>query len=270
MKLAKRQENQSTIRFSAKLVRPQATEKSGSWALLTLPKNASAKLPSRGLTMVEGTINGFPFRAALEPNGQGSHRLKVNQALHDAAGRRRGRHGNGGDYADRRRTGDQGATGSTPSPGRGPAGAGLVGGYHTHGAPGLDSLDKLRQATGNAPDPDRESLLHAGGWKATGLLFWRFKLAEERSRQRRRNLASVAEPKKSSFAGIDKVENRENWEKLRANIWAARNCRRRSRLTIRLLQAPPSALAPMHAEGEPTGHPHGGAQGRPGREDDER
>ncbi|PYU69083.1 MAG: hypothetical protein DMG49_14295 [Acidobacteria bacterium] len=41
-----------------------AAEKTGSWTLLTLPKNASAKLPSRGMTMVEGTIDGFPFRAA--------------------------------------------------------------------------------------------------------------------------------------------------------------------------------------------------------------
>jgi hypothetical protein len=36
--------------------------------------------------MVEGTVNGFPFRAALEPNGKGSHWLKFNKALHDAAG----------------------------------------------------------------------------------------------------------------------------------------------------------------------------------------
>jgi hypothetical protein len=86
MKLAKRQETKSTIRFSARLLRPQATKKIESWTLLTLPKNASAKLPSRGMTMVEGTINSFPFRAALEPNGKGSHRLRVNKAMHDAAG----------------------------------------------------------------------------------------------------------------------------------------------------------------------------------------
>jgi hypothetical protein len=85
MKLAARQETKSTIRFSAKLLRPAATEKTGSWTVLTLPKSASAKLPSRGVTMIEGTINGFPFRAALEPDGQGSHCLKVNQAMHDAA-----------------------------------------------------------------------------------------------------------------------------------------------------------------------------------------
>src|SRR5260370_19505338 len=86
MKPAKRQETKSTIRFSATLFRPKATEKIGSWTLLTLPRNASAKLPSRGMTMVEGVINSLPFRAALEPDGKGSHWLRVNQAMHDAAG----------------------------------------------------------------------------------------------------------------------------------------------------------------------------------------
>ena len=86
MKLAKLRETKSTICFSAKLFCPEADEKIGAWTPLTLPKNASAKLPSRGMTMVEGTINGFPFRAALEPNGKGSHWLKVSKALHDAAG----------------------------------------------------------------------------------------------------------------------------------------------------------------------------------------
>ena len=87
MKLAKPlQETKSTIRFSAELFRFKATEKIESWTLLTLPKNASAKLPSRGMAMVEGTINGFPFRAALEPNDKGSHSLRVNKAMQDAAG----------------------------------------------------------------------------------------------------------------------------------------------------------------------------------------
>jgi hypothetical protein len=85
MKLAKLQETKSTIRFSARLIRPMANEKIGSWTL-SLPKNASAKLPSRGRTMVEGTINSFPFRAALEPNGKGSHWLMVNKTMRDAAG----------------------------------------------------------------------------------------------------------------------------------------------------------------------------------------
>ena len=50
LNLAKLQETKSTIRFSANLFRPASkpTEKIvgiGSWTLLTLPKNASAKLP---------------------------------------------------------------------------------------------------------------------------------------------------------------------------------------------------------------------------------
>ena len=85
MELTKLRETKSTIRFSAKLVQPKANEKTGWWTL-TLPKNASAKLPSRGRTMVEGTINSFPFRTALEPNSNGSHLLKVNKAMRDAAG----------------------------------------------------------------------------------------------------------------------------------------------------------------------------------------
>src|SRR3984893_15327480 len=85
MKLTKLQETKSTIRFSAKLFRPKANENTGSWSL-TLPKNASAKLPSRSMTMVEGTINGSPFRAALEPNGEGSHWLRVNKTMRAAAG----------------------------------------------------------------------------------------------------------------------------------------------------------------------------------------
>jgi hypothetical protein len=84
MKWAKPQETNSVIRFTARLSQPEATETTGSWNL-TLPKNASAKLPSRGRMMVEGTINSFPFRAALELNGKGSHGLRVNKTMRDAA-----------------------------------------------------------------------------------------------------------------------------------------------------------------------------------------
>ena len=68
--------------------RPRADqrEKAVSWTFLILPKNASAKLPSRGMTSVEGTINGFPFQATLEPDGQKSHWLKVDRKLREAAG----------------------------------------------------------------------------------------------------------------------------------------------------------------------------------------
>src|SRR6266705_4757002 len=76
----------TSIRFKAKLFRPAESEKAGSWTFLILPKNASAKLPSRGMTAIEGTINGFPFQATLEPDGQKSHWLKVDRKLREAAG----------------------------------------------------------------------------------------------------------------------------------------------------------------------------------------
>jgi len=37
------------------------------------------------MTAIEGTINGFPFQAALEPDGQKSHWLKVDRKLSEAA-----------------------------------------------------------------------------------------------------------------------------------------------------------------------------------------
>ena len=73
------------IRFKAKLFRPAESEKAGSWTFLILPKNASAKLPSRGMTAIEGTINGFAFQAMLEPDGKKSHWLKVDRKLREAA-----------------------------------------------------------------------------------------------------------------------------------------------------------------------------------------
>ena len=60
--------------------------KTGSWTLLNVPKMVSKKLLSRGMAKVEGTMNGHPFRAALEPNTSGSHRLRVNKAMRDGAG----------------------------------------------------------------------------------------------------------------------------------------------------------------------------------------
>jgi Bacteriocin-protection, YdeI or OmpD-Associated/Domain of unknown function (DUF1905) len=76
----------SKIRFKAKLCRPAQSERGDSWTFLTLPKNASAKLPSRGMTAIEGSINGFPFQATLEPDGQKSHWLRVDRKLREAAG----------------------------------------------------------------------------------------------------------------------------------------------------------------------------------------
>ena len=73
------------IRFEADLLRP-ASPKDATWSFLVLPANASAKLPTRSMTSVEGTLEGEPFQATLEPDGQGSHWLKVDRALRERAG----------------------------------------------------------------------------------------------------------------------------------------------------------------------------------------
>ena len=77
----------SKIRFKAKLFRPADTDPESirGWTFLILPKNASAKLPSRSVTAIEGTINGVPLQAVLEPDGQKSHWLKVERKLSKAA-----------------------------------------------------------------------------------------------------------------------------------------------------------------------------------------
>ncbi len=76
----------SKIRFTTKLLRTKATAKFESWTFLTLPNDASTKLPSRGMTSVEGTLNGYAFRATLEPDGQGGHWLKVDRTMRENAG----------------------------------------------------------------------------------------------------------------------------------------------------------------------------------------
>jgi hypothetical protein len=72
----------SLIRVKAELF----NSKTGSLTFLRLPKSASAKLPSRGMVMVEGTINGARFQAPLEPDGRGSHLLVVDKTLRKTAG----------------------------------------------------------------------------------------------------------------------------------------------------------------------------------------
>lgn len=74
-----------TIRFEARLLRP-ARPVRASWAFLIVPQSASAKLPTRGATAVDGTFAGHAFTAVLEPDGQGSHWLKVTRALLESAG----------------------------------------------------------------------------------------------------------------------------------------------------------------------------------------
>lgn len=76
----------AAIRFKARLLRPEAPPKGETWSFVLVPKEASAQLPTRAMTTVEGTLNGHAFRAMLDPDGQGSHWLKISKQLREAAG----------------------------------------------------------------------------------------------------------------------------------------------------------------------------------------
>jgi hypothetical protein len=74
------------LRFEAQLFQHPKTAKTDFQTLLNVPEWVSKQFPSRGTTKVEGTINGHPFRAALEANTSGSHWLRVNKAMLKGAG----------------------------------------------------------------------------------------------------------------------------------------------------------------------------------------
>lgn len=75
----------STIAFETKLY------KINDWVILRLPEDASIKLPTRGMTMVSGTLNNVSFRTLLEPDGKygpgvkPSHWFSPNKSLLEKA-----------------------------------------------------------------------------------------------------------------------------------------------------------------------------------------
>jgi len=77
----------SVLRFKARLFRHPNTAKPGGSAtlLLDVPAVISKKAHSSGMTTIEGTINGHPFRATLEPNTSADHWLPVNKAMRQGA-----------------------------------------------------------------------------------------------------------------------------------------------------------------------------------------
>lgn len=66
----------SAVQFKTKLI------SINSWTILRLPAEASAKLPSRGMLMVKGTLNGIPFKTLLEPDGKYGKGLKPSHWFH--------------------------------------------------------------------------------------------------------------------------------------------------------------------------------------------
>jgi len=59
-------------------------ERSGdrlNWTIIRIPFDAARLWGKRGQLRVKGEINGFPFRSALFPTGQGTHVLMVNKKM---------------------------------------------------------------------------------------------------------------------------------------------------------------------------------------------
>jgi hypothetical protein len=74
------------LRFEARLFRHSEATKTDPRHLLAVPEWVSEKFPPRDSSRVEGVINGHPFRAVLEPDSSGGHRLRVNKAMLKGAG----------------------------------------------------------------------------------------------------------------------------------------------------------------------------------------
>ncbi|MDY0236122.1 MAG: YdeI/OmpD-associated family protein [Gudongella sp.] len=69
-----------TISFKSKLSKVKTRQ------IITIPSNLSDQLPSRGMVMVQGTINDVTFKAPLEPDGKGSHWLEISHSLSEKLG----------------------------------------------------------------------------------------------------------------------------------------------------------------------------------------
>lgn len=69
----------AAIRFAAKVSSIDSS------TIVRLPKDASARLPSRGQVAVRGSINGHDFQTVLEPDGLRGHWLRVDRQLQQGA-----------------------------------------------------------------------------------------------------------------------------------------------------------------------------------------
>ena len=82
--MAEKAPSTSAIRFEAE------PRKTGRWTIVTLPDDASTRLPSRGQIAVKAVMNGHAFQTVLEPDGRRGHWLKVDTKLQRALALRAG------------------------------------------------------------------------------------------------------------------------------------------------------------------------------------
>jgi hypothetical protein len=73
--------------FTAKLM---AKGPGGAWTFLPIPFDVGQVFGSKARISVAGTINGFPFRNSLMPEGDGTHSMMVSKELQAGANARGG------------------------------------------------------------------------------------------------------------------------------------------------------------------------------------
>ncbi|HYK53684.1 MAG TPA: YdeI/OmpD-associated family protein [Candidatus Eremiobacteraceae bacterium] len=78
----------AVLRFSTRLVGRANATKAGSSIVAPIPSAIDRKLGT--MSLLEGTVNGHPFRAALESNSSNGRSLRVNQAMRKGAGAKPG------------------------------------------------------------------------------------------------------------------------------------------------------------------------------------
>lgn len=52
----------------------------GAWTFLAVPAWVTKQLGTRARVSIKGTMNGFPFRTSIFPDGKGGHTMQVNKA----------------------------------------------------------------------------------------------------------------------------------------------------------------------------------------------
>jgi len=82
--MAEKAPSTSTVRFEAE---PRNT---GGWTIVTLPDDASARLPSRGQVAVQAAVNGHACQTVVEPDGESGHWVRIDAKQQRAAALRAG------------------------------------------------------------------------------------------------------------------------------------------------------------------------------------
>ena len=68
-------------KFKAKIV-PMGDDH---WSCIRIPLNVEQEFGSKARVAVKGTVDGFPFRSSIFPDGSGSHFMMVNKAIREGA-----------------------------------------------------------------------------------------------------------------------------------------------------------------------------------------